>query len=113
MEKYFANKGVPRHKKPLNNIVYEIELSQLKNIDDKTKYEQYKFKDEGYLVLFWWYEEKNPIKNWHGFIEAKVFKTKTAIFGNYEFSDSELITTWKEIHKEILEGKHGKGKIVN
>lgn len=76
MEKYFANKGVPRHKKPLNNIVYEIELSQLKNIDDKTKYEQYKFKDEGYLVLFWWYEEKNPIKNWHGFITVDELKEK-------------------------------------
>lgn len=46
-------------------------------------------------------------------LEAKVFKIKNAIFGNYEFSPSELIETWKEIHKEILEGKHGKGEIVN
>lgn len=46
-------------------------------------------------------------------LESKVFKTKSAVFGNSEFSDSELIATWKEIHKEILEGKHGKGKILN
>lgn len=76
MEKKFANKGVPRNKKPLKNIVYEIELSQLKKIDDKTKYEQYKFKDEGYLVLHWWYEEKRPIKNWHGFITVDELKEK-------------------------------------
>ncbi len=46
-------------------------------------------------------------------LEPKVFKIKSAVFGNYEFSDSELNKIWKEIHKEILEGKHGKGKIVN
>jgi hypothetical protein len=45
-------------------------------------------------------------------LESKVFKIKSAVLGNNEFSDSELIETWKEIHKEILEGKHGKGKIV-
>lgn len=48
----------------------------------------------------------------HSRIERKVFKIKNAIFGNYEFSPSELDETWKEIHKEILEGKHGKGEIV-
>lgn len=46
-------------------------------------------------------------------LEAKTFLIKTAIFGNREFSDSELISTWKEIHKEILKGEHGEGKIVN
>lgn len=46
-------------------------------------------------------------------LESKTFTIKRAIFGNHKFSDDELIETWKEIHKEILEGKHGKGKIVN
>ena len=28
--KYFANRGVKRHKHPIANIVYKIEISQLK-----------------------------------------------------------------------------------
>ena len=46
-------------------------------------------------------------------LESRVFKIKKAIFGNYKLSDSELASIWKKIHKEILEGKHGKGEIVN
>lgn len=72
--KYYANKGVERNKKPLKNIVYEIELSQLKLDTDKTQYEKYKFKELGYLVLLWWYEQKNPTKNWHGFITPDYLK---------------------------------------
>jgi len=45
-------------------------------------------------------------------LEKKCFKIERAILGNYEFSDSKIISTWKEIHQEILEGKHGNGKIV-
>jgi len=47
MEKYYANKGVARNKKPLKNIVYEIELSQLKSETDVASYEKYKFKELG------------------------------------------------------------------
>lgn len=61
-------------KKPLNNIVYQIELSQLKPDTDKTKYEKYKFKELGYLVLYWWEEEKDPIRNWHGFTTPDFLK---------------------------------------
>ena len=46
-------------------------------------------------------------------LESKVFKIKIAISGGYELSDSKKIETWKEVHKEILEGKHGIGRIVN
>ena len=73
-DKYYANKGVQRNKKPLKNVVYQIELSQLKNDSDKTPYEQYKFKEDGYLVLTWWHQEKNPIKNFHGFVTCNYLK---------------------------------------
>jgi len=73
-DKYYANKGVARNKKPLRNIVYEIELSQLKSDTDKTQYEKYKFKELGYLVLHWWHEEKNSTKNWHGFVTPDYLK---------------------------------------
>lgn len=72
--KHYANRGVERNKKPLKNIVYEIELSKLENVPDKAPYSEYRFKDLGYLVLYWWHEEKNPIKNMHGFITAEYLK---------------------------------------
>jgi hypothetical protein len=31
----------------------------------------------------------------------------------HEFSDTEVINMWKEIHKEILASKHGEGEFVN
>lgn len=46
-------------------------------------------------------------------LESKIFETKKAIFGNHELSDEEVKETCKKIHQEILDGKHGKGKIVN
>lgn len=75
--KAFANRGVPRNKKPLKNIVYQIEVSQLKSSlisEEKEKYAQYKYKEEGYLILYWWYESKNPMRNWHGFITPDELK---------------------------------------
>ena len=30
--KYFANKGIKRHKHPIANLIYKIELSQLKSV---------------------------------------------------------------------------------
>ncbi len=77
-DKYFANRGLPRNKKPIRNIVYEIELSQLEKLkpEEKIKYEQYKFKEEGYLILYWWHEAKDPIKNWHGFVTPSELKER-------------------------------------
>lgn len=73
MGKEHANKGVERNKKPLQNIIYKVDVSQLKNKseDNLEKMDKYRFKDEGYLVLSWGYE-KNINKGdsffWHGFI---------------------------------------------
>lgn len=66
--KHYANAGVSRNKKPLKNIVYSVEISQLKSDADPAQYTQYLFKELGYLVLLWWYESSNPLKNYHGFI---------------------------------------------
>lgn len=38
MFKIFVNKGVERNKKPLRNIVYKVEISDLKPDVDKSKY---------------------------------------------------------------------------
>ena len=46
-------------------------------------------------------------------LEAKHFRTEKAIFGNNELSPEQIISKWKEIHAEILEGKHGTGKFVD
>jgi hypothetical protein len=67
-DKYFANRGVERNKTPLKNIVYEFRLSQLKEGQDPEKYEEFKFKDLGYISYDYWYEEKKPIIYWGGFI---------------------------------------------
>lgn len=73
---YFKNKGIERNKKPLSNIVWEIEICQLTEDADKTKYEQYKFKDLGYLTLLWCYDRPNELRNFHGFITVEQFKNK-------------------------------------
>ncbi len=64
-ETYYANKGVPRNKRPLKNLRYLIQISQLRADIDKTGWEQYKFKDLGYLVLSWGYENGIGLF-WHG-----------------------------------------------
>jgi hypothetical protein len=63
-ETYYANKGIARNKRPLKNLRYLIEISQLRADTDKTGWEQYKFKDLGYLILNWGYE--NGMLFWHG-----------------------------------------------
>ena len=75
MDKRFANAGVERNKKPLRNIVYHIKISKLKSNVDKAQYEQYKFKDQGHLVLYWNYEGINQPKNFHGFITPDELKS--------------------------------------
>jgi hypothetical protein len=80
--KYFANKGVERNKKPLKNIVYEVEITKLNKggkeltEEDKLKYAKYKFKEEGYLCLYYWYGtfNRNTITNLHGFITPEELK---------------------------------------
>jgi hypothetical protein len=71
--KVHANKGVKRNKKPLKNVIYNVELSQLKPDTDKSDYEQYKFKELGYLVLSWGLHPDRPL-NWYGFIEPDKLK---------------------------------------
>lgn len=74
MTKVHANKGVRRNKKPLKNLVYEVEVNQLKSdVENKEQYDKYKFKDEGYLVLLWKYEGSS-IRNWHGFVTPQYLK---------------------------------------
>ena len=84
-DKYYANRGVERNKKPLQNIVYMIELSDLHRSKDtqeekEKQYGKYKFKDLGYLVLNWQYEKDlNKTRshwNWHGFITPEDLKKK-------------------------------------
>jgi len=47
------------------------------------------------------------------FLESKCFALKRAVFGNYELSDDQKMEIAKQIHKEIIEGKHGQGELVN
>ena len=75
--KIFANKGVERNKTPLKNIILIVEISQLKNIaseEEKAKYEKYKFKDLGYLVLKSGFDKSNMC--WNGFITPEDLKLK-------------------------------------
>lgn len=82
---FYANRGVERNKKPLKNKVYLIELSKLERVKpedlEKRKEElaKYKFKEEGYLVLNWQYEDlynKNFGWNFHGYITPEDLKKK-------------------------------------
>ncbi|MEK6828511.1 MAG: hypothetical protein AABY15_00060 [Nanoarchaeota archaeon] len=84
MSKVHANRGVERNKKPLQNIVYKIEVS--KNPDnlseeEKKNYEKYRFKEEGYLVLLWKLQKEfnkdgGRSMNWHGFITPDDLKER-------------------------------------
>ena len=70
----YANRGVPRNKRPLKNVCYKIELAYAKDESRKEELRKYDFKGMGYLTLTWWYESKDPLYFWHGFIEPEVFK---------------------------------------
>ncbi len=73
--KYFANRGVERNKNPLKNIIYKIEISQLKPDVDSTQYEQYKFKELGYICLYWSHEG-DDLNFSHGFITPDDLKQR-------------------------------------
>jgi len=48
-------------------------------------------------------------------LENKFFAQKSSCLrsaNNYKFTDEEILEFCREIHKEILEGKHGQGKLV-
>lgn len=72
-EKYFANKGVKRNKRPLQNIKYKIELTTLTEGFEPSKYEKYKFKDLGVMNLYWTFE-KEDFWCWHGLITIDQLK---------------------------------------
>ncbi len=78
--KYFANRGVERHKHPIANIIYKVEISQLKDDTDITQFEKYKFKDLGYLTLLWTKHKADKNDqfqwNWHGFITVDELKER-------------------------------------
>ena len=78
-DKIIANQGIERNKKPLKNIIYQIEI--IKELKGKAKdnpdYDKFKFKDEGYMSYLWWYEQKNAlvmIKSFGGFITVDKLK---------------------------------------
>lgn len=85
--KHFANRGLPRNKKPLKNIVYTVKVipaSDLKTKQpitqqDLERLSRYKFKELGYIVLQWNRQEKRPIKFGHGFITPAELKEKIGL----------------------------------
>lgn len=53
--KIYKNKGVERNKKPLQNIIYLIDIVEANPLWDVAKlndYAKYKFKDLGYCILY-------------------------------------------------------------
>jgi len=73
MSKIHANRGVPRNKKPLKNIVYTVQLMQYRSAMGQD-YEKYKFKDLGYLVLYYNYGNEALLKNCVGFVTPDELK---------------------------------------
>ena len=85
-DKSIANLGVPRNKKPLQNIYYKVDIVEKLDLSNLVEpeimvlnFEKYKFKELGYLSLYWCYErEKNIGRSlcWHGFITPDELKLK-------------------------------------
>lgn len=81
-DKNYANRGVERNKKPLKNIVYQIEVKPLssfrKDVQDDPKfvedYAKYKFKEEGYIILKSGLQGKYDIMGWNGFRTPEYIK---------------------------------------
>lgn len=79
MENYkvIINRGVERNKKPLQNIVYKIELYKFDPLPDD--YAPYMFKNEGVISLCWQYErDLNKFGSWnfHGYITPDQLKER-------------------------------------
>jgi len=82
-EKYFANKGIMRHKSPISNIKYKVDIIEILKGDINLKdFEKYKFKDLGYLVLS---QNKGKDDIWvnRGFVTIEQLKD---IIGNKQYS---------------------------
>lgn len=81
-DKYFANKGLKRNKKPLQNkiIFVHVGISKENASEEMLKsMEMYKFKDIGYLTWSSAYEKlyhKHSVKFYHGFITSENLKLK-------------------------------------
>ncbi len=107
--KQYANKGVERNKKPLENIVYKITVSN-KSAYNFEKFQPYNFKELGYLILFWQYEkqynEEPTVMNWHGLIAPDELKKRLSKKQWDNFCQGERIfiiqrrIDWKNIKKE-------------
>jgi hypothetical protein len=81
--KYFANRGIERHKHPIANLIYKIDVVQLNKDSNVEEYKQYKFKDLGYLTLSWTKHKADKNGefqwNWHGFITVDDLKERIGI----------------------------------
>lgn len=84
-QKVFANRGVPRNKSRLPNLRIKVELSNASH--DNEKYADYKFKDVGYIIVFWTKSlDYNGIKpDWNMDISINVPKLKQ-ILGEKQWS---------------------------
>lgn len=77
-ETFYANRGVERNKKPLKNQLYRFIVGPLKKgLDEEwvKSMEQYKFKDQGYIVMEWSMQGWD-YWNWHGYVtpdQVKVY----------------------------------------
>ena len=113
MDKYYANRGVERNKKPLSNKMYKIEVipaSAFKDGVAPTDWEQYNFKDEGYLTLSWKYETSELMGSgwsWHGPITPEFLKTLLNGLGKDQWGK---FCTGK---REFIEQRRVNGKNVN
>jgi len=70
--KYFANRGLPRNKCPLSNIIYKIEIVQLAENVNFELYKNCKYGD-GYLSLIWAYQRLNKrTQDYRWYIEGAI-----------------------------------------
>lgn len=57
--------------------------------------------------------KSNNMYKFNSRLESKCFGIKHAIFGNYCLTDEQIQEAIKEIHTDILNGKHGLGTLTN
>lgn len=79
-DKYFANRGVERNKAPIANLIYKVELIKIRKEANPSDYEQYKFKDLGYISLLWTKSKADKSGqfqwNFHGFVTPAELKDR-------------------------------------
>lgn len=82
-DKYFANKGIQRNKKPIANLIYKVELVRLKESVNAADFEAFKFKDLGYISLLWTKRKADKSGNFqwnfHGFITPIQLKERIGV----------------------------------